>query len=63
MAQRSQDDVRKDIEREREQLVLAVTELRREATNVKAMLPKVAAGAFATVAVLKTLKRLRRKRG
>jgi len=52
---RTQEDVRRDIKREREQLGLAVSELRRG-------VPKVAATAFAALATLKALKRLRRKR-
>jgi hypothetical protein len=52
---RTPDDVRRDIKREREQLGLAVTSLRRG-------VPKVAGGALAAVAALKTLKRLLRKR-
>jgi hypothetical protein len=60
--QRSQEDVRRDIEREREQLVVSMTELRREATNIKAKLPKLAAGAVAAFATLKALKLVRRKR-
>ena len=53
--QRTPDDVRRDIKREREQLGLTVTELRRG-------VPKFAAAALAAVATLKALKRLRRKR-
>ncbi len=53
--QRTPEDVRRDIEREREQLVLAITDLRRG-------VPKVAAGALAAVAALKALKRLRRRK-
>lgn len=52
---RTPDDVRRDIKREREQLGLTVTELRRG-------VPRLAAGAFAAVATLKALKRFRRKR-
>src|SRR4029079_8646949 len=52
---RTPDDVRRDIKREREQLGLAVTELRRG-------VPKVAGAAFAALATLKALKRLVRKR-
>ena len=52
---RTPEDVRRDIAREREQLRLEVTELRRG-------VPKLAAGALAAVATLKALKRLVRKR-
>ena len=51
---RTPDDVRRDIERERTQLKLAVTELRRG-------VPKIAAGVVAALATLKALKRVRRK--
>jgi hypothetical protein len=53
--ERTPDDVRRDIKREREELELAVSSLRR-------VVPKVAGGALAAVATLKTLKRLLRKR-
>ena len=53
--QRTSEDVRRDIERERKELMLAVTELRRG-------VPKFAAGVLAAVATLKALKRIRRKR-
>jgi hypothetical protein len=52
---RTPEDVHRDIEHEREQLMLAVTGLRRG-------VPKLAAGMLAAVATLKALKRLRRKR-
>ena len=52
--ERTPDDVRRDIEREREQIGLAMTSLRRG-------VPKVAGAALAAVAALKTLKRVRRK--
>jgi hypothetical protein len=52
---RTPEDVRRDIEREREQLAATVTELRRD-------VPKLAGGALAALATLKALKRLLRKR-
>ena len=52
---RTPEDVRRDIKREREQLGLAASELRRG-------VPKVAATALAALATLKALTRLRRKR-
>jgi hypothetical protein len=52
--ERTPDDVRSDIKREREQLSLAVSQLRQA-------VPKVAAAVVAAVAALKTLKRVRRK--
>jgi hypothetical protein len=54
--QRTPEDVRRDIEREREQLRLSVSGLRRG-------VPRVAGGVLAAVATLKALKRLLRKRG
>jgi hypothetical protein len=53
--QRTPDDVRRDIAREREQLDGTITELRKR-------VPKLAAAALASVAALKALKRVRRKR-
>jgi len=53
--QRTPDDVRRDIAREREQLLGAITELRKG-------VPKVAGAALAAVAALKALKLVRRKR-
>ena len=52
---RTPDDVRRDIKREREQIGLAVSSLRRG-------VPKIAGAVLGTVAALKTLKRVRRKR-
>jgi hypothetical protein len=51
--QRTPDDVRRDIAQEREELVLATTQLRRE-------LPKVVAGALAAITALKLLRRRKR---
>lgn len=62
--QRSAEDVRREIEREREQLVRAVTHLRsdiREATNVKPLLRKVAIGAAAFAVAYAALKIARRR--
>jgi hypothetical protein len=53
--ERTPEDVRRDIKREREQIGLAVSNLRR-------VVPKAAGGALAALAALKTLKRLLRKR-
>jgi len=50
---RTPEDVRRDIEREREQIGLAVSTLRRG-------VPKIAGAVLGTVAALKTLKRFRR---
>jgi hypothetical protein len=46
---RTTEDVRREIEHEREQLVLAVDQLRSEATSFKRKLPKIAAGVVAAV--------------
>ncbi|HEY3921127.1 MAG TPA: hypothetical protein VGL76_03340 [Gaiellaceae bacterium] len=54
---RTTEDVRRDIAREREQLVRAVAELRSEATSVKAKLPKIAGAAVASIAALKLVRR------
>ena len=59
---RTTEDVRRDIEREREQLVRAVSTLRSDVANVKPMLKKVAIGAGVVVAAGIALKLLRRKR-
>jgi hypothetical protein len=59
LRERTTDDVRHDIEREREELVRAVANLRgdlREVTNVKPILRKVAIGAAAFAAVVATVK-------
>ena len=55
---RTTDDVRRDIEYEREQLVLAVDQLRSEATSFKRKLPKIAAGVVAAVVAYKVGKYL-----
>ena len=67
-AQRTQEQVTRDIEREREQLALAVAHLRtdlREVTNVgaivRAKLPKIAAAALATAGAITALRILRRR--
>jgi len=61
---RTTDDVRRDIEREREQLVRAVSHLRSDVANVKPLLRKVAIGAGALIAARIALKLvLRRRRG
>ena len=61
---RTPDDVRRDIEREREQLVRAVSDLRSDVANVKPLLKKVAIGAGALIAARIALKLvLRRRRG
>jgi hypothetical protein len=54
---RNTEDVRRDIAREREQLVQAVEELRSEATSVRARLPKIAGAALASIAALKLVRR------
>ena len=62
---RSQDDVRRDIEREREQLVTAVEQLRgdiRSAANVKPILKKVAIAVAVVVAVRFGVSAIRRRR-
>jgi hypothetical protein len=50
---RTPEDVRRDIKREREQIGLAVSSLRRG-------VPRIAGAVLGTVAALKTLKRFRR---
>jgi len=67
MARRTVEQVTRDIEREREQLALAVAHLRtdlREVTNVgaivRAKLPKIAAAALVTAGALTALRLLRR---
>jgi hypothetical protein len=61
---RTPDDVRRDIERERQQLVRAVSDLRSDVANVKPLLKKVAIGAGALIAARIALKLvLRRRRG
>jgi hypothetical protein len=59
---RTTDDVRRDIEREREALVRAVSHLRADVANVKPLLKKVAIGAGALIAARIAFKLLRRKR-
>jgi hypothetical protein len=62
---RSADDVRHDIEREREELVRAIADLRgdlRQVANVKPLLRKVAIGAGAFAAVVIAVKLVRRRR-
>jgi hypothetical protein len=59
---RTTEDVRRDIEREREQLVRAVSTLRSDVANVKPLLRKVAIGAGVVVAAGIAFKLLRRKR-
>jgi hypothetical protein len=59
MRDRSAADVRRDIEREREELVHAVANLRsdiRDVTNVKPLLKKVAIGAAAIGGVIVAFK-------
>ena len=58
---RTPDDVRRDIEREREQLVRAVSDLRSDVANVKPMLRKVAIGTGALIAAGIAFKLLRRR--
>jgi hypothetical protein len=63
MRDRTMEDVRADIEREREQLVRAVANLRvdlHQVTNVRPLLRKVAIGAGAVAAVVVTVKLIRR---
>jgi len=59
---RTPDDVRRDIEREREQLVRAVSNLRSDVANVKPLLKKVAIGAGALIATRLAVKLLLRRR-
>jgi len=63
--ERSPEDVRHDIEREREELVRAIADLRgdlRRVANVKPLLRKAAIGAGALAAVVITVKLVRRRR-
>ena len=65
MRNRTPEDVRRDIEREREQLVRAVTHLRsdlHEVANVKPLLRKLAIGAGAFTLAIVALKLARRRR-
>jgi hypothetical protein len=59
---RTPDDVRRDIEREREQLVRAVSDLRSDVANVKPLLKKVAIGAGALIVTRIAVKLLLRRR-
>jgi Protein of unknown function (DUF3618) len=59
---RTPDDVRRDIEREREQLVRAVSNLRSDVANVKPLLKKVAIGAAALIATRVAVKLILRRR-
>jgi len=64
--ERKPEDVRQDIEREREQLVIAVEDLRRDihrVTNVKPLLRKVALGVavFSVTMIAVKLVRSRRR--
>jgi Protein of unknown function (DUF3618) len=58
---RTPEDIRRDIEREREQLVRAVSNLRSDVANVKPMLRKVAIGTGALIAAGIAFKLLRRR--
>ena len=61
---RKPEDVRQDIERERERLVIAVEDLRRDlhrVTNVKPLLRKVAIGIAAFSVAMIALKLARRR--
>jgi hypothetical protein len=61
---RKPEDVRQDIEREREQLVVAVADLRRDlhaVTNVKPLLRKVAIGVAAFSVAMIAVKVARRR--
>ena len=59
---RTTEDVRRDIEREREQLVRAVTTLRTDVANVKPVLRKIAIGAGVVIAAGIAFKLLRNRR-
>jgi hypothetical protein len=59
---RTTDDVRRDIEREREQLVRAVSTLRSDVANVKPVLRKVAIGVGVVVAASIAFKLLRNRK-
>jgi hypothetical protein len=61
---RRPEDVRQDIERERERLVIAVDDLRRDlhrVTNVKPLLRKVAIGVAAFSVAMIAVKLVRRR--
>ena len=60
---RTPEDIRRDIEHEREQLVQAVAALRTEATSFKAKLPKIAAGVVATIVAYKLIRVALRRNG
>jgi hypothetical protein len=63
-SERKPEDVRQDIERERERLVVAVEDLRRDiqrVTNVKPLLRKVAIGVAAFSVAMIAVKLARRR--
>jgi hypothetical protein len=63
--ERKPEDVRQDIEREREQLVIAVEDLRKDihrVTNVKPLLRKVALGVAVFSVTMIAVKLVRRRR-
>ena len=63
--ERKAEDVRQDIERERERLVIAVEDLRRDihrVTNVKPLLRKVAIGVAVFSVTMIAVKLVRRRR-
>jgi hypothetical protein len=65
MRDRTTEDIRRDIAREREELVRAIAHLRgdiREVANVKPLLRKVAIGAAAVTAVVVAVKIVRGRR-
>jgi hypothetical protein len=62
MRERTIADVRRDIEREREELVRAVAHLRSDVANVKPVLRKVAIGAAAVTAAIVVVKLVRSRR-
>jgi hypothetical protein len=65
MRDRTTEDIRRDIQREREELVRAIAHLRgdiREVANVKPLLRKVAIGAAAVTAVVVAVKIVRGRR-
>ena len=59
---RTPEDIRREIEREREELVRAVSHLRSDVANVKPLLRKVAIGAGALIAARVAVKLLLRRR-
>jgi hypothetical protein len=65
MRERTAADVRREIEREREELVRAVAHLRgdlHEVANVKPLLRKLAMGAGAVAVVVVAVKLIKRRR-